>query len=203
MRRWAAVLVASGVLSSGLAIAHECGKDSYDRKDYKHWVDVDGDCQNTRHEVLIAHSEVPVVLSDDGCRVVSGLWVGPYNGKEYTDPKDLDVDHLVPLANAHASGACQWPAEQRELYANYMDDPRHLLPVDKRLNRQKGKKGPEEWLPPLSRCRYISDWMNVKEQWGLSLTTAEAKAICSELASCPNVTVSCGGFWDDRASGLE
>ena len=77
----------------------------YDRGEWRHWVDEDGDCQDARQEALIAESETPVTYkSEDRCRVASGSWDGPYTGERFTDPGDLDIDHMVPLANAHRSG---------------------------------------------------------------------------------------------------
>jgi len=79
--------------------------DAYDRKAWKHWVDVDKDCQNTRHEVLLEESLAPVTFkTSKNCRVVSGNWLGAYSGKVFTDASQLDIDHLVPLKEAHESG---------------------------------------------------------------------------------------------------
>ena len=58
---------------------------TYDRSTWKHWEDFDGDCQNTRHELLIASSEVPVTFtSPTGCTVSTGQWLDPYTGDTYT-----------------------------------------------------------------------------------------------------------------------
>ena len=69
----------------------------YDRDEFGGWSDEDGDCMNTRHEVLAALSSTSVTLSSDGCRVVRGRWPDPYTSRIFSEATDLDVDHLVSL----------------------------------------------------------------------------------------------------------
>ena len=52
----------------------------YDRDDWNHWIDENGDCQNTRHEVLIEESfETVTYTSDTYCSVSTGKWYGNYS----------------------------------------------------------------------------------------------------------------------------
>ena len=159
----------------------------YDRGDWRHWTDEDGDCQNARQEVLIAESNIPVSFeSGERCRVATGSWVGPYTGETVTDPGDLDVDHVVPLANAHRSGAWSWDRDRKREYANSLDYDDHLLATTSGANRAKGAKGPEEWRPSLEEywCDYAIDWATIKAQWGLTVTEAEYAALAEMLATC-------------------
>jgi hypothetical protein len=79
--------------------------------------------------VLIA-SLVPVQFKTSSkCRVVSGKWIGLFTGQTFTDPSELDIDHVVPLKEAHESGAWQWDAEKRRRFANYLGDANHLIAV--------------------------------------------------------------------------
>ena len=163
------------------------GLPTYDRDDWKHWTDVDGDCQDTRQEVLITESSVPVTFRDEGsCRVATGRWTGPYTGEVVDDPGKLDVDHVVPLANAHLSGAHGWSSERKELFANSLSYPGHLVAATAAANRSKGRKGPDEWRPPDRTywCRYAMDWVAIKTEWGLTATGAEAAALREMLAGC-------------------
>lgn len=117
----------------------------YDRKEWPHWIDEDRDCQNTRAEVLIAASQVPVKFRHDKkCIVVSGQWLDPYTGKILTNASDIDIDHIVPLKLAHARGGDSWPKALQRKFAN---DPANLLPVRDRLNQAKGDKSHSEWMP--------------------------------------------------------
>ena len=152
----------------------------YDRKDYRHWIDADRDCQNTRHEVLIEESLTPVMFkTDKGCKVVSGNWLGSYSGDVFTDASKLDIDHLVPLKEAHESGGYAWDADRRRDYANDLSDPNTLIAVDRGLNRQKGAGDPSEWLPPNKayQTEYAEAWVAVKVKWGLTADKRELAAL--------------------------
>ena len=169
---------------------------TYDRRDWKHWVDADGDCQDARQEVLVAESQTTVSYETDRqCRVASGRWLAPYSDVVVTEPGKLDVDHMVPLGNAHLSGASNWSAAQRERYANYLTDPQHLIAVTRSANRSKGARGPEDWKPDDRSywCQYATDWIRIKDSWGLTATQAEHAALVQMLNTCidpPQLTVS-------------
>ena len=138
---------------------------AYSREDWKHWTDADRDCQNARNEVLTEKSLTTVTFrTDDGCRVATGQWLAPYTNTVVTDPKKLDVDHMVPLGNAHQTGAWDWPAERKELYANHLDDTQHLIAVTASANRSKGSRGPDQWKPQDESywCQYAIDWATIK-----------------------------------------
>ena len=159
----------------------------YDRGTWRHWTDEDGDCQNARQEVLIEESSIAVTFqSEDRCRVATGLWEGPYTGTEVEDPGDLDVDHMVPLENAHRSGGWQWSRERKRQYANFLGYENHLIATTSGANRSKGSKGPEEWRPPLEDywCTYAIDWVSIKNEWGLTVTEEEYVALSEMLAGC-------------------
>ena len=168
----------------------------YDRDDWKHWTDADGDCQDARNEVLVAESQTAVSYrTDRRCRVAGSEWLAPFSNTVVTDPGKLDVDHMVPLGNAHASGASNWSAEQRERYANYLDDPQHLIAVTASANRSKGARGPDQWKPEDRGYwyQYAMDWITIKDTWDLTITQAELTGLNQMLYMCnelPNLWVS-------------
>ena len=151
----------------------------YHRADWLLWIDADGDCQDTRQEVLIDESMIPPTLDPRGCRVVGGLWRDEYTGATYTDPGELDVDHRVPLANAHRSGAWQWDGTRKREYANHLLEPEHLVAVSASVNRSKGDRGPDAWRPPLREdwCHYATTWRALKQRWALTSTPDEERAL--------------------------
>lgn len=149
---------------------------TYNRSEWGNsWIDADKDCQNTRQEVLIEESLIPVTLSSDGCRVLSGLWLCIYTGKIFTDPTQLEIDHLVPLEDAFYAGGYLWDSTKKKAYANFLGDRFHLVAVSKSANRSKQGRSPDQWMPPYepSRCAYLKMWTDVKDRWGLEMTTTE------------------------------
>lgn len=179
IHRW--ILLCVAILAAGCqgSPTSPSGTPDYNRADWLLWIDDDGDCQDTRQEVLIDESLIRPTLDPRGCRVIAGLWRDEYTGATYTDPGDLDVDHRVPLANAHRSGAWAWDRNRKRAYANDLTDPPHLVAVSASANRSKGDRGPESWRPPLREdwCHYVTTWRAVKQRWALTTTPEEERAI--------------------------
>ena len=156
----------------------------YDRKDWPHWIDADHDCQDTRTEILIAASQVPVQFRNEKhCSVVAGQWYDPYSGKTWTKASDLDMDHVVPLHWAHNHGGANWPKAQKQQFAN---DPKNLIPAEDNLNEAKGDKGPDQWMPPNQtyRCEYLQRFTAVVAEYHLQPTATEKRVIDRMASAC-------------------
>ncbi|MFE7037219.1 HNH endonuclease family protein [Streptomyces sp. NPDC057621] len=160
-------------------------RDGYQRSRFRHWTDADRDGCSTRAEVLIAESRTePAVAA--GCRITAGEWYSFYDGITLTAPGGLDIDHMVPLAEAWDSGAFAWTAMRREAYANDLDADRSLVAVTARSNRSKSDQDPADWLPPLAdaRCAYAVAWVATKLRWQLSADDHERAALAELAAGC-------------------
>lgn len=163
----------------------------YVREEWPHWLTIDSKCLNTREQVLIRDSAKPAKLSANGCSVLSGVWNDPYTGETFTEPKQVDIDHRVPLEEAYASGGYDWPREKRAAYANDVSDPLTLVTVSAAANRAKGSKGPEDWLPPREEyiCAYVAGWIAVKARWELTMDERERVTVGNILSDCRRTAV--------------
>ena len=157
----------------------------YDRDTWGEWDDSNRDCRNTRADILATESSKAVTYHN-GCRVVNGQWHDPWNGQVYTEASEVDIDHHVPLANAHYSGGHAWDEFRKRQYYNDTDLPAALNAMSSADNRSKGAKGPERWTPhdPARHCDYATGWVAVKSKYGLSVTTNERNALAQMLSTC-------------------
>jgi hypothetical protein len=156
----------------------------YNRSGWPHWSDEDRDCQNTRHELLISTSNKEVTYkTGKQCNVLAGSWYDPYSNETYTDSKNLDLDHIVPLKFAHDDGGSKWSRKHKKLFAIDLDN---LLLVNASLNRQKGARGPSEWLPPhlQYRCDYISKFNDVMSKYELTYVPSEKRIVNRMVKAC-------------------
>jgi len=167
---------------NSLTAAAESHASSYDRELFPHWITITGSC-NTREQVLKRDGTGVVVNSS--CAPTSGSWRSPYDGATWTNPSDIDIDHMVPLAEAWQSGAWDWTTAQRQTYANDLGGP-ELWAVTDNVNQSKSDQDPATWQPPLSsfRCTYARAWIQVKWYYNLSVDSAEKSALNGMLATC-------------------
>lgn len=170
---------------NSLQVATEV-RTGYDRAKFTHWIDADGDGCSTRNEVLDIESENSVTCSN----LSGGRWYSYYDRVSWTNPSDVDIDHMVPLAEAWDSGARNWTAAQRQAYANDLGDSRSLVGVTDNVNQAKGDQDVAEWLPTYDKCRYLREFVAVKIRWRLSVNSSERTAMQDLAAGCTNSTIT-------------
>ncbi|SDR99627.1 Protein of unknown function [Paraoerskovia marina] len=161
--------------------------DGYDRDAFDHWTDPDGNGCDTRNDIL-ARDLAAETVDDDGCTVLTGTLTDPYGGETIDFERgehsaEVQIDHVVALANAWRTGADAWDDTTREEFAN---DPANLLAVDGPLNGQKSASDAAGWLPPAAgfRCAYVVRQIEVKAGYGLSVTADEHDTMAEALDSC-------------------
>ncbi|GHA67904.1 HNH endonuclease family protein [Streptomyces termitum] len=167
---------------ASLTVKAEGSLSGYSRDLFPHWITQSGTC-NTRETVL--KRDGSNVVTDSACASVSGSWYSPYDGATWTAASDLDIDHLVPLAEAWRSGANSWTTAQRQGLANDLTRPQ-LIAVTDNVNQSKGDQDPASWLPSRTayRCTYVRAWVQVKYYYKLSVDSAEKSALQSVLNGC-------------------
>lgn len=173
--------IASAV--NALKVADE-NRTGYKRTLFKHWTSAGNSCDSRKAVIISEAISKPSVLP--GCVIKGGEWYSPYDNVKVTEATKLDVDHMVPLAEAWDSGANAWTADKREMYANDQTDPRHLIAVTAASNRSKSDQDPAEWMPTNKAyaCTYLSDWVSIKVRWSLTIDKAEKDFILSASKSC-------------------
>ena len=126
-----------------------------------------------------------------GCKVQSGTLNDPYTGKTIAFVRGEDtsgavqIDHVVALSNAWATGAYQLDADTRY---SISQDPLNLLAVDGPANQEKLDQDASTWLPSNQtfRCQYVARQISVKYKYHLWVTAAEKVAMQKVLTFCPN-----------------
>ncbi|WP_308013503.1 HNH endonuclease family protein [Streptomyces beigongshangae] len=149
---------------------------------------------SSRAKVLISEAvEAPQI--GPNCRLTGGRWFSYYDATSVTSAAGLDIDHMVPLAEAWDSGASAWTARRREAYANDQGAEASLVAVTARSNRSKSNQDPATWLPPAPdtavRCTYAAQWVATKLRWDLTVDD-------TELAALPSSTTT--RSWSSRSS---
>jgi hypothetical protein len=116
----------------------------YSRDRFPHWRKVDEYC-DVRDAVL--KRDGTGVTASKTCKITKGTWTSQYDNKTYKNPDLIDIDHMVPLADAWRSGADTWTDAQRSDFANDLVRPQ-LMAVSRSSNRAKGDQDPSQWKPP-------------------------------------------------------
>jgi hypothetical protein len=161
---------------SSLTVATEV-RTGYERDLFPTWDTISGTC-NTREWIL--KRDGTNVVTNSACTATSGSWYSVYDGATWTAASDLDIDHLVPLAEAWDSGARNWTTAARQGFANDITRPQ-LIAVTDNVNQSKSDQDPAEWMPPLTSyaCTYVRAWVQVKYYYDLSVDTAKLTSVLS------------------------
>ncbi|MBU2665088.1 HNH endonuclease family protein [Actinoplanes bogorensis] len=166
---------------NALTVATQGSMSGYSRDLFPHWITISGAC-NTRETVL--KRDGSNVVTNSSCASTSGSWYSPYDGVTWSAASDVDIDHIVPLAEAWRSGASSWTTSKRQSFANDLTRPQ-LIAVTDNVNQSKGDQDPSTWVPSRTayRCTYARMWIGVKYYWNLTLQSAEKTALQNLLTS--------------------
>ncbi len=108
--------------------------------------------------------------------------IGYYTGEHC---EDIDIDHVVSLADAHESGAALWSDTEKDLFAN--DRSNHVAACSS-INRSKGSSTPSDFLRKSNDgtgvefsfadfCGYVDRYVSVKKAYELSFENNDGELL--------------------------
>lgn len=183
-----------------LDVAEEPVRRGYERELFEQWVDLDGSGCTARHKVLAAQATSLAVThrsltGTPNCVVYEGEWELLFDGSRHVGrAADIDVDHVVALAEAWDSGAHSWDATQRRTFAN---DPLNLMVANRQVNKDKADLDAGDWKPsdPRSGCVTAAKMVLTKLRYELAVDSAERRGLIALSRSCDRADQrSIGGF---------
>lgn len=166
-------------------------RDLFEYRAYDH----DRNGCDIRNDVLRRDlDEVVIRPSTNGCVVETGTLADPYTGAVLAFERgadtsaDVQIDHVVSMANAWRTGAQGWDSQTLREFGN---DPLNLLAVDGPTNQSKSDSDASDWLPPAEGfwCEFVARQVAVKTAYDLTVTSAEQQAMADVLQACPDQPV--------------
>nr|WP_227985405.1 HNH endonuclease family protein [Nocardia spumae] len=145
---------------------------------------------DSRNSVLAGQlREVRFRPGTHDCVVVAGVLADPYTGHrigfDRARAREVQIDHVYPLAAAWDMGAAGWAPAQRIRFAN--DIAFNLLAVDGSSNMNKGDRTPADWLPPARayHCFYAGKYLTTAIRYGLPISAGDRTVLARVAAGCP------------------
>ena len=166
-----------------LTIAEEGPRDGYNRDDWSHWHIKEWSGCSSREEVLVRTAIGDISRDrDDSCKVADGWWYSEYDRTWISESSEIEIDHIVALSEAHDSGASEWTPDQRERFAN---DLQNLVAVSSAANQSKDDRDAAGWRPHEEVwCSFAYTVVEVKANYGLTVDPAEHAALTEMIDTC-------------------
>lgn len=152
------------------------------------WADVDRNGCDTRNDILARDlTDLTFKPGTRDCVVLSGVLYDRYTDETIQFVRvsegyqPVQIDHVIPLSVAWASGSESWTLDKREQFAN---DPLNLQTTT--ANQQKGDSTPSRWMPEsaTAACEYSARYVTVLDAYDLTVTADDAAALRATLTSC-------------------
>ena len=144
----------------GLSVAPELQQCAYDRRDYMH-------SQSLENRLVLRYG---------------GIY-DPYELRWYDSRDSVDIEHIVGIREAHASGLCSdtIDGDIREQFAN---DTLNLVLVNSSINRSKGGQDAGQWWPPHNQCWFARQIVEVRNAYQLSVDPIEKDSLAEWINAC-------------------
>lgn len=156
----------------------------------KPWEDVDKNKCDTRNDILKRDlTQITYKYSNNNCIVKTGILKDPYSNETinftqgYNTSLEVQIDHVIPLAQSWREGAYKWSDEKRVEFAN---DPDNLLAVKGSLNSSKSDKEITSWQPPYKNylCTYVEKQIKIKIKYNLETDKKEFATFKNIIKTC-------------------
>jgi hypothetical protein len=163
-----------------LVVAEPGELPAFDVEAFGGYTDTDGNGCNQRIDTLGQWTRLPSTVA---CQI-TGTILEPYSGQVLRVAQEMNLDHVVSLEDAWASGAHAWDNDRRSAWFN---DGGNLVPTTTEQMESKRGASIATWLPaaPAAHCAYARVYVATKSTWRLTVTQAEHDALESILDGCP------------------